>query len=137
MGHLTGRFSSIFLGQLITFFLQTFQFHLFASLEKKMKLAFLLGLLSVTMVMGKKAELAEMAEMTKMAEDSGDQRAAAERMDEEDAMEKRQHDTERSDSSTKCDASWISNSKSTCEDYKKKKVVQKRWKLWSRLEEGI
>jgi len=55
----------------------------------KMKLAFLLGLLSVTMVMGKMAKFAEMAKMTEMAEDSRDQGTAAERMNEEDAMEKR------------------------------------------------
>merc|ERR1711970_1575973 len=54
-----------------------------------MKLAFLLGLLSVTMVMGKMAKFAEMAKMTEMAEDSRDQGTAAERMNEEDAMEKR------------------------------------------------
>ena len=38
-----------------------------------MKLAFLLGLLSVTMVMGKTAKLAEMAKLPEMAEDSRDQ----------------------------------------------------------------
>jgi len=86
--------------------------------RKKMKLAFLLGFLSVTMVMGKTAKLAEMAKMTKMADYSGDQRAAAERMDEEDAMEKRQEDnTERSDLPTTCDPGWISNSDSTCKNY--------------------
>jgi len=55
----------------------------------KMKLDILLGLLSVTMVMGKIAELPDLTKMAKMAEDSKEQRAVAERMDEEDAMEKR------------------------------------------------
>jgi len=55
-----------------------------------MKLAFLLGLSSVPMVMGKTAKLAEMAKTPELAEENKDQRAAAERMDKEDAMEKRQ-----------------------------------------------
>jgi len=74
-------------------------------------LAFLLGLLSVTMVMGKTAELAEMAKLPEKAEDSRHQTAAAERM-EMDAMEKRQLGE-----SSKCDANWISNSESTCKMY--------------------
>jgi len=77
-------------------------------------LAFLLGLLSVTMAMGKTAELPEMAK-PEMAEDSKDQRAASERMDKEDAMEKRE---EKSDSSKKCDISWKSKSGYSCEKYR-------------------
>jgi len=71
--------------------------------------------------MGKKAELAEMAEMTKMAEDSGDQTAAAERM-EMDAMEKRQDNSFKviastGDYSITCDPGWKSRTDMTCKDY--------------------
>merc|ERR1719348_1172931 len=109
-----------------------------------MKLAFLLGLLSVTMVMGKTAKLAEMAKTPEMAEDNREQRAAAERMDKEDAMEKKQFrgsywGPPKRSVYLRCDVGWKSKTNKTCCEYETKEWCQRNGefgKNWDKQEWG-